>query len=351
MIRQNPSYVQRSARRCNPLKSCYYLLPIRKNPIQKCLGIVIALGVIVYICGPSMDLRRFIPFQKNGQIDLDSIRGTNRSLTVVTAFFNIGSFPKGKPDDVRSTDNYTEWMRTYSYMKNPVVFYTDDETYIDFFSTLRKNAPHTKFILVNRTDLWAFQILPNITKIYSNVTYPEYYPNTNNSEYTCVTHSKLQLLALTVQNKSFDTDYFCWVDAGYFRDISHKEKKFWLEVPDDFDKSRIAVTRVYDSDLEKTTAKDIILKNLNWVGGGLFLGTPEVILKFHDQYQKAVMRYLGQGIMNVEQHILFAMYTRQERNKYSIRVELQRYTPGQRPVVNNNDWFYLGYVMYRVDPR
>nr|XP_022300792.1 uncharacterized protein LOC111108996 [Crassostrea virginica] len=302
-------------------------------------------------------LQRFIPFcvkhylvnQKNGQTDLNSIRGTNRSLTVVTAFFNIGSFPKGTPDDVRRTDNYAEWMRTYSYMKNPVVFYTDDETYIDFFS---KNASlQFEVILVNRTDLWAFQILSNITEIYSNVTYPEYYPNTNNSEYTCVTHSKLQLLALTVQNKSFDTDYYCWVDAGYFRDISHIEKKFWLEVPDDFNKSRIAVTRVFDRDLEKYTAEDIILNNLNWVGGGLFLGTPEVILEFHDQYKGAVLRYLKQGKMNVEQHILFAMYTRQERNKYSIRVELQRYIPGQRPVVNANYWFYLGYVMYRVDPR
>lgn len=234
-------------------------------------------------------------------------------------------------------------------MKNPVVFYTDDETYLDFFSN--NLSLQFEVILVNRTDLWAFQILPNITNIYSNKTYPVHYPNTNNSEYTCVTHSKLQLLALTVQNKSFDTDYYCWVDAGYFRDISHIEKKFWLEVPDDFDKSRIAVTRVFDSDLEKTTAKDIILKNLNWVGGGLFLGTPEVILKFHDQYKEAVMRYLKQGIMNVEQQLLYAMYTSQERSKYPIRVELQLYIPGQRPVINTNPWFYLGFVMYREDPR
>ena len=270
----------------------------------------------------------------------------------MTGFFTIGSFPKGSLHQVRKADTYNVWMRTYLFMKNPVVFYTDNKTYANFFSTLRKNASlPTKVILVNRADLWAFQIIPKIRKIYSTPGYPRHYPNTYIPEYTSLTHSKQQVLALAVQEKYFDTDYYCWVDAGYFRDIVHREKKYWLEVPDDFNKSRIGVTRVYNSDLKRTSARNIFLANLNWVGGGIFLGTPEVILKFHDQYKEAVMRYLKQGIMNVEQQLLYAMYTSQERSKYPIRVELQLYIPGQRPVINSNPWFYLGFVMYREDPR
>jgi hypothetical protein len=124
-----------------------------------------------------------------------------------------------------------------------------------------------------------------------------------------------------------------------------------MEVPDDFDKARIGVTRVFFSDLKSVNARNIILSNINWIGGGLFLGTPDVILKFHKQYKKAVMRYLNQGIMNVEQHILYAMYTTAERKKYPLEVDVQLYIPGQRPVVNGNPWFYLGYVMYREEPK
>jgi hypothetical protein len=140
------------------------------------------------------------------------------------------------------------------------------------------------------------------------------------------------------------------LDVGYFRDIIHRERKFWLEVPDDFNQSCIGVTEVYHSDLESINASTIILENLDWIGGGLFLGNPDVILKFHDQYKKAVMRYLSQGIMNVEQHILYAMYTKAEREKYPIDVEVQVYIPGQKPVENGNPWFYLGYLMY-TEPR
>jgi hypothetical protein len=37
---------------------------------------------------------------------------------------------------------------------------------------------------------------------------------------------------------------------------------------------------VFNSDLESNTAKSIILGNENWIGGGLFLGKPDVLTKF-----------------------------------------------------------------------
>eukprot|EP00105_Crassostrea_gigas_P032196 XP_011455113.1 PREDICTED: uncharacterized protein LOC105347653 [Crassostrea gigas] len=296
---------------------------------------------------PLNAIRHYLSLQQNDTL-LESIKGTNKSLTVVTAFFTIGSFPKGTLHTVRTSNTYNVWMRTFLFMKNPVIFYTDNKTYADFFVALRKNASLlTEVVHLNRSELWAFQIIPKIKKIYSTPGYPQHYQNTFFPEYTSLTHSKQQVLDSAARKKVFDTDYYCWLDAGYFRDIVHREKKFWLEVPDDFNKSRIGVTRVFYSDLERTSARTIILGNLIWVGGGVFLGTPEVISRFHDQYKKAVMRYLNQGIMNVEHQILYAMYTKQERQKYPIDIEVQLYVPGQRQVINTNPWFYLGYVMYR----
>ncbi|XP_048747903.1 uncharacterized protein LOC125660108 [Ostrea edulis] len=301
---------------------------------------------------PISALRYYPKHQSNTEKFLNSIKGTNRSLTVVTALFNIGSFVTGNRYQIRTPGDYNLWIKTFQYLKNPVVFYTDDRTYAHSFAALRKSfSLLTEVVHINRSQLWAFRIISKIKKIYSTPGYPRHYPNTFIPEYTSLTHSKQQILADTVSRHPFDTDCYCWLDAGYFRDSIQLEKKFWMEVPNDFNKSRIGVTRVFPSDLENTNAKFILLMNKNWVGGGLFLGTPCVILKFHDQYKKAVMRYLNQGIMNVEQHILYAMYTKAERKKYPIDVELQLYIPGQKHVRNGNPWFYLGYLMYREEPK
>jgi hypothetical protein len=46
---------------------------------------------------------------------------------------------------------------------------------------------------------------------------------------------------------------------------------------------------VFNSDLENNTAKSIILGNKNWIGGGLFLGKPDVLTKFELQYKSRVL--------------------------------------------------------------
>jgi hypothetical protein len=77
-------------------------------------------------------------FQNATKAFLDSIKGTNRSLTVVTAYFNIGHFSKGTPGQVRTSKAYNVWMNTFRFLKNPVVFYTDNKSYAEFFVALRK---------------------------------------------------------------------------------------------------------------------------------------------------------------------------------------------------------------------
>lgn len=122
--------------------------------------------------------------------------------------------------------------------------------------------------------------------------------------------------------KYFQTDYYYRLDIGYFRDISSDKSKFWLEVPNDFDSSKIGVTRVYNVGLKNISASEIILNNLNWIWDGLFLGTQNALIKYELQYKRAVLYYLHKGLMNVGQHILYAMYA-EKRDKIAIDVELQ----------------------------
>lgn len=278
---------------------------------------------------------------------LEKLKSTNKSLTVVSAFFNIsGVFKKGYAGK-RRLEDYKKWVIPFKYLQNPLVLFTDNKEDEKYFKLLLKNASCRVIVVrIDRNDLWSFQIIPEIRKLYANKSYPWHYPNTVYPAYTSITHSKLTLLKSAILKEYFQTDYYCWLDIGYFRHISSERRKFWLEVPQDFDSSKIGVTRVFNVPLKKITARQIILRNLNWIGGGLFLGTSNVILQFEKQYKRAVFYYLYRGLMNVEQQILYSMYTKEERGKIGVDVELQLYVPKG----TGDPWFYLGHSMRRPVP-
>lgn len=274
-------------------------------------------------------------------------KGTNRSLTVVTAFLDLGQFSKGSITNTRSPETYRSWMKIYQHLKNPLIIYTDSYKFKDFFTDLRKNSSSiTEVILINRKALWSFKIKPRIAEIYAQPGYPKFYPNTVEPDYTSMTHSKLSFVAKAITSKLFPSDYYCWIDLGYFRDLSDRATNFYLEIPSDLDRRRVGVTQVLNVDLHNITARSIILGNLNWIGGGLFLGKPDILLKFEKQYKHRVMYYLSQGLMNVEQHVLYSMFTKSERKKNPISVEVQTYIPGTKPAACVDPWFYLGCLMY-----
>ncbi|VDI79456.1 Hypothetical predicted protein [Mytilus galloprovincialis] len=238
-------------------------------------------------------------------------------------------------------------MSVYKYLKNPLIIYTDSKMFAEFFTELRNNSAFTtQIIMFSRDELWSFLIKPQIAKLYSKPGYPKHYPNTYLPEYTCMTHSKLTLVAKAIDSKLLASDYYSWIDLGYFRDVSSRKKYFYLEVPNDFDNSTVGVNQVYDVPLKNVSARSIILGNKNWIGGGLFLGKPDVLKQFESQYKTRVMYYLSQELMNVEQHILYSMYTAEERKKNPITVEVQPYLPGKQKVISRDPWFYLGFLMY-----
>ncbi|CAG2189039.1 unnamed protein product [Mytilus edulis] len=278
-----------------------------------------------------------------------------RNLTVVTAYFDIGTFPKGSFSEMQGQKQYEKWMIVYKYMQNPVLFYTDSEKYADLFRKIRNtNGSKTKVIIISRENLWAFKIKPKIAEIYSKPGYPVHYPATYMPEYTCVMHSKLEIVKKAIETKIFASKYYCWLDIGYFRYLVDRRKKFYLEVPGDFNDSKIGFTKVYDRDLEKDSAESILLTGNVWIGGGLILGKPDTLNLFETHFEKKVEYYLSQGLMNDDQRIFYAMYTATERQKHPINIDVQLYVldkkkniiPGRNYSKRDDKWFHLGYLMY-----
>ncbi|XP_055956973.1 uncharacterized protein LOC126821568 isoform X6 [Patella vulgata] len=259
-------------------------------------------------------------------------------ITVVTAYFNIGSFIKGSA--IKFTpDRYLKWMTSFRYLNNPLVVYVDEQKTADIFKNLRKHLMNiTKIVVLDRKYMWSFGLKNRIEQIYSPESYPKFHPNTVVPEYSCAQHAKYECLHNAISKDYFSTPYFSWLDIGYFRDIVGCKKDFKLVLPDNFNKTKISYTQVREFN-QNITLSSIFLKNSLWVGGGMTLASKEVTKKFIRIFKNSVEILLEQSLMNTDQQVIYAIYSKVGRALFKPTVEIQLHRSG--------DWFYLGFLCHR----
>lgn len=277
--------------------------------------------------------------QKNESKDGNNVKNT-RNVTIVTAYWNLGTFQKGVGGLKFSTNTYFKWASTFKYLVNPLVVYTDCKEFKELTETLRSDRlNNTMIYLLNRTELWPFQLVTQMKSVLDQPGYPKYYPNTVIPEYPAAQHSKYAVVAETIRKGVFANPYFAWVDIGYFRDVVERKVDFTLDIPPGFDPGKISVNRVegLSMNIDPFT---IFRKNIVWVGGGIFLGKGEALLQFEQLYHRAVKYFLDQQLVNSDQQVLYSMYSKKGREALKPNIELQLYIPKG----SGNPWFYLGYL-------
>lgn len=277
--------------------------------------------------------------QKNESKVGNNVKNT-RNVTIVTAYWNLGTFQKGVGGLKFSTNTYFKWASTFKYLVNPLVVYTDCKEFKELMETLRSDRlNNTMIYLLNRTELWPFQLVTQMKSVLDQPGYPKYYPNTVIPEYPAAQHSKYAVVAETIRKGVFANPYFAWVDIGYFRDVVERKVDFTLDIPPGFDPGKISVNRVegLSMNIDPFT---IFRKNIVWVGGGIFLGKGEALLQFEQLYHRAVKYFLDQQLVNSDQQVLYSMYSKKGRETLKPNIELQLYIPKG----SGNPWFYLGYL-------
>lgn len=277
--------------------------------------------------------------QKNESKVGNNVKNT-RNVTIVTAYWNLGTFQKGVGGLKFSTNTYFKWASTFKFLVNPLVVYTDCKEFKELMETLRSDRlNNTMIYLLNRTELWPFQLVTQMKSVLDQPGYPKYYPNTVIPEYPAAQHSKYAVVAETIRKGVFANPYFAWLDIGYFRDVVERNVDFTLDIPPGFDPGKISVNRVegLSMNIDPFT---IFRKNIVWVGGGIFLGKGEVLLQFEQLYHRAVKYFLDQQLVNSDQQVLYSMYSKKGREALKPNIELQLYIPKG----SGNPWFYLGYL-------
>ncbi|XP_067649559.1 uncharacterized protein [Haliotis asinina] len=281
-----------------------------------------------------------IPLKKFPQYDPD----VDTDLAVVSAYFNIGRFKKGLSKGLYfNVSTYTSWAGAFSHLYNPLVFYTDSETFENVIRTVRTKLPRhlTRVIRVNQTSMWSFKLQDRISKIYHDPNYPKFYPNTVVPKYSCAMHAKYEVVEDAILNKYVTSDYVTWLDVGYFRDLK-RNKPFKLVVPKDFSNNTVAFNKLHYPD-PVVEPEVIFKKNSLYVGGGMFIGSQQTMLLFIIDYRHASEVLLHMGLSNTDQQVLYAMYHSTLRSRVNPGVDLQLYKSN----IVGDCWFYLGFQCYR----
>lgn len=264
-------------------------------------------------------------------------------VTVVTAYFDLGTFRKGSIGHYFTRDMYYNWAGVLRYMNNPLVIYTDSHQFKELLMAVRNESMnHTRIFVIERSSSWAFQNIDTIHKIYSSKMYPKHFPNTVVPAYACAQHAKFDVVSRAASSVAFNTKYYLWLDVGYFRNRKSK-KHFYLSKPRGFDDSKIAMNLVNYKHNLKLHPETIMKENRLLVGGGLVFGEREHIIMFAAQFRRAVDYFLSEGIMNTDQQVIYSMFSEIGRKTLKPEVELQIY---RSP--NEYDWFYLGNSMVQI---
>ena len=100
----------------------------------------------------------------------------------------------------------------------------------------------------------------------------------------------------------FHTQYVAWLDIGLFRELKDETDTFSLSPPADLDEDKVAYSRQnpYNASL---TPREVVRGNWVWVGGAMFLGRPEVLYVYTQDYMKAVRKLLEMGLMSTDQQV------------------------------------------------
>lgn len=159
------------------------------------------------------------------------------------------------------------------------------------------------------STLW--QRLPRETQIMQSYFYkglvshrPEF-PENNNPRYTLINHAKIDFINLAMR-LSIPSEFFCWVDFGYFsREENIPENPLDVKL---FDKDRINYTLINPVTPEDSNTFYTLQNAPEKIGGFFFFGRRDVMAEYQNLYHTVHKVYQNIGIVDDDQHIALQCY-------------------------------------------
>lgn len=250
----------------------------------------------------------------------------NPTVTMVTAFFDIGREQKG---DGRKIADYLDWIRK-TLQLNCQLYIVTEEKFRAFFEENRPAKYKDKTIIkvIQFSDSYYYKYLDQMRAIVRN---PEYkskiaYPNRVECvlpEYNVIQYSKFDYLRMAIDENPFGSEYFFWLDVGSSRffqqiDVSRPfPSKAGIKIIQDSGDRLIAQARhdLAEYSIDETR---FIWTADNLMYGGMFGGKATLVLEMGKLLDKTfVEKMLDQGCVNNEQ-LALALIWNNRRDMFAL---------------------------------
>jgi hypothetical protein len=247
--------------------------------------------------GPPPRIFRNVPHYPDARIEI--VNRKSVLPTVVAAYIDIGPFQKGS-EGVRNRDAYRAWLVNFARLENPLVFFAGSAEDADLVKAIRTGVRNpTRVVGIDPGDLRAFSKIGRVRELIRNAGWATAPPNTTVAEYSCVTHSKYELVARAVSEGWIETDLCCWMDCG----------KILVNRPE-------LGPGIHYSKVRPCVPRSLFEIQSNNGGhgeycyaGGFFCGETTQMAEWCALYLTHALRYQSEGYVFNDQATLYAMMT------------------------------------------
>lgn len=174
----------------------------------------------------------------------------NDDVTIISQLFYINDQTNVLKE--KHSHFYKTWVKNVLSLNCPLIFYTDDY-YYDFIYNerikydLKLEKTYIIKTTINSLDCFV-QYFETINKLlwstkFRNLNFPKDGIQWNNTNYNIVTLNKLFLLKKYANLNIFNTNFFCWLDAGGIRHNILPNMK-WPNISDNINKNKLNVFSV-----------------------------------------------------------------------------------------------------------
>lgn len=232
------------------------------------------------------------------------------NTTLVTALYDIG---RGKWNNIfqRSHEEYLGYFKNILSLDSNLIIFIDEKdlhTVEVFRSKIDPFFEKTKIITKRFVDLEAFQRFYEKSKkvmqsdYFLKNRYESHTPEMNYPEYNIINFNKVSFLEESIKNNWFGSNYFIWIDAGFY----HKNfpQDYLFKIYPDTEKIKV----LDDNKVHFLTLSDQIhlssyLDPRVSITGSMFAGKPKPLLEFKKLCFDTIEEFLNADAINDDQTI------------------------------------------------
>lgn len=235
-------------------------------------------------------------------------------VTIVTSYFEIPS--------KHSSSLYDIWMRNMlQNIETPMIIFCDAKSISKINQYRSEFNKSTHIIQIEINELMCYKYLEQWRKTHKL----DCHKNIHSPELYMIWAEKSEFLKKSIELNPFNSEFFLWSDIGYFRNTN-------LHLQPNMIKIFPSLQKISELPRDKIILLHVIFINSenNRIGGGMFGGFKDALLKWHKAYYEILEDFFAKHLFAGQDQLIMKEIT--VRYPELCNCLVTKY---------NDDWFYL----------